>query len=324
MAYIQKRTTATGSPRNTAIIKHDGRVIQTKTFTTKKAAQSLARQIEADQELIAALGLSVMTFPELLNAYFLEFTGKDTTQPSRLEWWSKIIGDKRLTDIEPALIREAMASFAKDHKPATVNRYRAALSGVFRFAIRKGWLTKNPCATVAAMPVNNKIVRWLDDDERGRLLDACERSDWPKMKMLILMAIGIGARKSEILNLRWSDIAFNRKVARLADTKNGEPRTLPLPKPVIEELMRWREVGTGLIFPSDKKPNRPFEFRKHWDKLLIDAGIENFRLHDLRHSAASAPHPKLLCRFDAVLGIELLALAGELERITERVAGGES
>jgi len=75
---------------------------------------------------------------------------------------------------------------------------------------------------VASLPVNNKIVRWLDDDERARLLDACERSEWPKMKLLVLLALGTGARKSELLNLRWIDIDFGRKVARLADTKSGD------------------------------------------------------------------------------------------------------
>ena len=332
MAYIQKRTTPAGATRYKVIIKSGGRIVKTKTFTTKKAAKTWAKRIEGDMEMMAALGLPNMTFPELLDAYFLEFTGKDTTQPSRLEWWRNVIGEKRLTDIEPALIREALALFAKDHKPATVNRYKAALSGVLKFAINKGWLIKNPCKTVAALPVNNKIVRWLDDGERGRLLASCDRSEWPKMKLLVLMALGTGARKSELLNLRWSDIDFGRKVARLADSKNTEPRTMPLPKPVIGELTRWREVGTGLVFPSDKKPSQPFEFRKHWDKLLINAGVENFRFHDLRHSAASylVMSGATLHETAAILGHKSLATTQRYAHlstdhkaaIAERVLGG--
>jgi integrase len=287
MASIRKRFTTKGDPRYKAEITLNNGARRAKTFGTKAAAKAWAKRIEGDADMVASLGVVPKTFRQTLDAYFSEYTGKDTTQAGRLSWWLVTIGDKRLADIEPALIRDALATFARTHKPATVNRYKAAISGVFKFAINKGWLVINPCRAIPSLPMNNKIVRWLSDDERARLLDACERSEWPKMKLLILMAIGTGARKSELLNLRWHDIDFTRRVARLADTKNGKPRTLPLPKPVLDELHRWREVGAGLLFASTIKPDVPFEFRKHWDRLLVDAGIENFRFHDLRHTTAS-------------------------------------
>ena len=62
---------------------------------------------------------------------------------------------------------------------------------------------------------------------------------------------------------------------------------LSLPSPAMAALESWRAVGTGLVFPSETRPGQHFEVRKHWCAALDTAGIEDFRFHDLRHSAAS-------------------------------------
>jgi len=101
------------------------------------------------------------------------------------------------------------------------------------------------------------------------------------------MAITTGMRKSEMMHLRWSDIDFDRSLARLADTKNGSPRHNPIPAPAMQELKKFRKTGNDYIFSSPYKPSVPFEFTKRWKAALTLAGIENFRFHDLRHTAAS-------------------------------------
>ena len=114
------------------------------------------------------------------------------------------------------------------------------------------------------------------------------------------MSLTCGARRSELLNLRWSDINFKESNVRLAETKNGSSRMLTFPQITMGEMLKLREIGNGLMFPAASNPEKPFCFRKHWEKALLDANIKNFRWHDLRHD---------FCTQMAKNGVEDLTIA---------------
>jgi len=202
--------------------------------------------------------------------------------------------------------KKSVISTGKPRAAATVNRMKSSISTMLNYALitradkkdRKNkakLLRVMPNLKAAHRPEDNGRVRCLSDNELSALLSACRASEWDKLHLLVTLAITVGARQSELLNLRWNDINFTQKTALLSTTKNGEPRVLTFPEPAMVELKKYQEIGNGLIFASEKKPDQPFRFRKHWDKALQVAGIEakktedgdGFRFHDLRHTAAS-------------------------------------
>jgi integrase len=71
-------------------------------------------------------------------------------------------------------------------------------------------------------------VRFLDDEERERLLEACKFSTSPYLHILVVLALSTGARHGELIKLRWRDVDWQRRVITLHDTKNKERRLLPL------------------------------------------------------------------------------------------------
>ena len=91
---------------------------------------------------------------------------------------------------------------------------------------------------IPALPENNARTRFLLEAERLPLFEACRASALPKLYLLALLAITTGARKGELLNLRWADIDLERFRAYVATTKNGQPKVLPLTSSVINELKR--------------------------------------------------------------------------------------
>jgi integrase len=289
MATIRKLDSKTKGIRYKAVIRRDQVVLTAKTFSRKTDAVAWARRVEADQEQMEALGqpTSRKTFSKLADAFFEEWEGKDDMLPIRTKWWVDQLGTMPLVQITDQLLDDRLTLFAKGRKPATVNRMRAAASTLFRFAVRQRWLNTNPCEKVAHRTEKNQRIRFLDADERKRLLDACQESEWERLHLLVLMALTTGARRGELLKLRWCDVDLERREAVCYDTKNGTNRILTLPLFVVTELSRFREVGDGLLFPRSKDPHQPFTFRKHWERALREAGIEDFRFHDLRHSAAS-------------------------------------
>lgn len=288
MATIRK----TPAGNYQVIIKKRGKTLKTKTFKLKKNARQWAQKFEGDADLIALYGSNgaTVTFDKLAEEYEAWWAPSHNTKGlnARLGLWRDLYGTDRIVEISAGSIRAALEKYQATHAPASTNRLRSCLSSVFSYAIKqKGYITSNPVRQVPSLTEDNKRKRYLSDDERMAVIVACKASDWEKLYLLVALALTTGARLNEILWLRWSDIDFANRTAIIHKTKNGDPRTLTLPQNAIDELQKHRQIGSGLVFPGRRKFNQPFEFRRHWNKALEDAGIEDFRYHDLRHSAAS-------------------------------------
>jgi len=99
-------------------------------------------------------------------------------------------------------------------------------------------------------------------------------------------ALYVGASSSELLNLEWSDVDMPRKEFTLRHTKNDESRIVPMTPEVYRvftELWQERRLDTQRVFLYNGKPVR--DVKTALKKACRQAGITNFRLHDLRHTA---------------------------------------
>lgn len=273
--------------RYKAIIRDNDRVLVTKTFARKTDASTWGTHQLRDAERLEALGnpKSKMLLSKLIEQYMEEWEGRDESRASRMQALADTAGDKRLLDITVDFIRDDLEAFAKGRRPATANRRKAAWSALFKYAQLKRLVKTNPAKGIPALSEDNKRVRYLSDAERKALLAACEAASWPLLRLLVVLAMTTGARLGELLSLRWEGIDFAARTAYLPRTKNGDPRTLVFPPPAITELLKQRQ-NTGLVFAREDG-EKPLQFRKHWNKALKAAGLENFRFHDLRHDAAS-------------------------------------
>lgn len=253
-----------------------------------------------------------ITIARLIELYMAHYSGRDASCGSKLSWWSARLGHLTLTELDDDHVGAGLDALAerpgryyagKDadgkpiHKarrsklaPASVNRYHSALASVITWAIKRRIAPKgyvHPCRSVESRPENNARTRFLSDDERTRLLDACRAAAWPKLYLLVLMALTTGARRGELLGLHWRDVDLERAVASVGRTKNGDPRMLPLTPGVCEEMKRMTRSPSSLVFARAGDPTRVFTFEPHFRKALAAAKVRDFTFHCLRHSCAS-------------------------------------
>ena len=160
------------------------------------------------------------------------------------------------------------------------------------FARRIRWIERNPVSDADVPPVAPARIRWLSADERVRLLDACRKSGNPDPLLVVRIALASGARQAEVLGLRWPWIDFERECAFLPReiTKTDEPRVMPLPGSIIDELRKRakvRRIDSDLVFSSPEKSAQSRNIRNAWQVARKVAKLPDFRFHDLRHSAAT-------------------------------------
>jgi len=217
----------------------------------------------------------------------------------QLNWWKKQIGNELLSDLTPAMISEQRDLLSKtvsfrrktEMSNATVNRYMAALSTAISTAIREwGWMEDNLMRKVSKLKEPRGRIRYLSDDEREQLLTVCRESHNKDLYTAVILALSTGGRRIEVWNLSWKNVDFQNGFITFLETKNDEPRSVPLAGHAFELMMERSKVpriDTDLVFPSPKNPQNHFDFRRPFLIALKAAKIEDFRWHDLRHCAAS-------------------------------------
>jgi len=309
MASIQERTDATGKIHFRVQIRLRGFPPEQATFERKTDARKWAAQTEAaireGRHFKSSEGKR-HTVADAIDRYVRDvLTTKSRSsqysQGIQLAWWRNQVGEMPLADLTPPVLAEQrdilLGGTTYRHtkrSPSTALRYMAALSHMFTIAVKEWqWLDDNPLRRVSKPKESRGRVRFLSDDERMRLLTACQESRNPCLHDFVVLLLSTGMRKTEALTLTWDQVDFGRGLITLSETKNGEIRSVPLmgyARELLQERARIRRIDSPYVFPAPychgTKP-KPVDIQSAWNWAVRRAELVDFRMHDCRHSAAS-------------------------------------
>ena len=297
------------------------------TFASLSKARAWAAMAEGSMRGSLGQAPRAVCVSSLLERYRREVLlrkppGTRVNYQTHLAWWRAHVGHVRLFDLTPAHLVRCREILATTRSATTVNRYLATLSHAFTVAVREWeWLPANPLHRIGRLREPQGRVRFLSGEERRRLLEACERSHHPLLLPVVIVALSTGARKMELLGLTWPDVGLHRGRLHLEETKKRERRAMPLTGralAVMQSLGKIRRIDTALVFPR-ADGTAPVDLRYAWKMALQEAGIMDFRFHDLRHSCASylAMNGASLVEIAEVLGHKTLAMVKRYAHLTE-------
>jgi integrase len=214
----------------------------------------------------------------------------------------------------------------KNTKGASLNRYTTALKAVFNWAVKREILENNPSEKLEPLSEQDseKKIRFLTDDERERFMAALDAREnrmrqgrenhnvWLEerelplrssledvpfvdyFKPMILVCLNTGARRKAIFSLRWEDVDLAGRILtlRAEDAKTLKEQYIPMNETLYTTLSLWKRqcadtAPDALVFASPKTNEKFDNCRSAWEHLLKEAGIKNFRWHDMRHDFAS-------------------------------------
>ncbi|HYR88529.1 MAG TPA: site-specific integrase [Terriglobia bacterium] len=176
--------------------------------------------------------------------------------------------------------------------PATVDKSLAVLKAFFNWCEVQGTFNFNPVRKIKFFNPNNELVRYLTKEQYERVLIEAVKIRW-YLQPLVVLAVHTGLRRGNLLNLRWDQTDLDTRHVRITDsTKNRKTLAIPLNDTaysVLSDLHAGRN-GSAYVFPhmqGEHEGEAIQDVKNSWKTALKNAGITNFRWHDLRHCFAS-------------------------------------
>lgn len=183
-----------------------------------------------------------------------------------------------------------IAKHRVDRAESSVNRVIILMRYIFNLAIR--WNTQgvksNPTVGIPLLEENNKKERYLSESEAQALFQAVQQSESKMLQYIIPMLILTGTRKREVLDAKWSEFDFERRLWRISKTKAGKARHIPISDGVMTLLQSVPRIeGCDYVFANPDTGKPYASLFSSWDNARKKAGLREVRIHDLRHSFAS-------------------------------------
>lgn len=293
MPSFQKRRLDDGAISVVALVRVKGFKPISKSFRDEREAKAWAATTEADLKRQRERGAgredtTRLTIRALCDAFLNDPKTLSLRSHRVLEvylsWWMYEMGSQRVLGFGVTKVREARDKLMPGRGPATVNRYLSAMRACWNWGRHSGLIPTEsawPGKVMLAEPAGR--TRFLDDDElKDVLAEASKEQPW--FNAALLVAVGTGVRKGELLRLRWRDIDLRGQRIIVMETKNATPRAVHLPGPAVralEALGRNRDPD-ALVFGCTER-----QLSMVWRALQARIGLKDFRWHDLRHTCAS-------------------------------------
>lgn len=284
-----------------------------RTFESKAEAQIWAIQTEAEMQrgsFIVRNPAEDVSMRELIQRFTVEVSPSHKghlKEAARMRRTAKCrVWETHVANLKPSDIAAWRDQRLKEVAPSTVLREIGDLALVLNHAMKE-WgivLPSNPFKNVKRPKVSNARERRLkladqhdklSKSEEEILLAACLpnskvlgrcRVQW--LKPMVELAIETAMRRGELLRLEWQHVDLNTSVVYLPDTKNGEPRHVPL-TPKAAQIFRSLDRGNGVrVFDVSENA-----FKLAWQRAIKRSGLKDLHFHDLRHEAASRLAEKL-------------------------------
>jgi integrase len=218
---------------------------------------------------------------------------------SRLTRVLPVFGPMKLDEITSSNVERFLRGLREGERPvapATVNRYRDLLSGMFRRAIRLGLLAANPVKGISKLKEAGARIVYATADDEQAIRDALSLD----LRPLFTVSIHTGLRWSEQAGLRWRDIDVLTGVITIGQSKNGHSRSVPMNSRVRSVLydlagrrQRPNDPSEPVFTAAYRTTARAFESAvKRAQAALNGAGedasrLEGYTWHGNRHTFAS-------------------------------------